>query len=73
MFGESTSLFASRCYIIKLETEGLAAPMAERVKAIAKTEKLDGRPIRDYVALVERHEYNMRQVLNEVEMGVMLK
>ncbi len=46
--------------------------LAERARAIAQAEGLDGQPLAAYVRLVQRHHNNMRGVLQDVESGVML-
>lgn len=62
----------SRCQDLALTTQGLAKSFAARVAAIADSEGLNGRPIEDYVKLAKRCRNNMRAMLQEVELGVML-
>lgn len=68
---DSAPLF-SRCVRIKLTNQGLAQAFAERVRAIAQAEHLDGRPIAEYVKLAQRCRNNCRAMLSEVESGAML-
>jgi DNA polymerase III gamma/tau subunit len=63
----------SRCTEIALVQRGLAEAFAKRALEIAQAENLDGRPLADYVRLVNNCSGNMRQVLSKIESGVMLK
>lgn len=63
----------SRCAVIALAERDLAKPFAERAREIAQAEGLDGRPIADYVRLVNEHRANLRAVLQSIESGAMLK
>lgn len=62
----------SRCAVIALAERDLAKPFAERALEIARAEELDGRPLGDYIRLVNEHRANFRAVLNAIESGVML-
>ena len=62
----------SRCVVIPLTNQGLASIFAERAKAIAGAEGLDGRPLPAYVRLVRECHNNMRAVLQRVEAGEMM-
>ena len=62
----------SRCKRIPLARRDLAKPFAERARAIAQAEGLDGKSIDDYVKLVHKHKLNLRAVLQAVEAGDML-
>lgn len=44
---------------------------AERAHGIATKEGLNGRPIADYVKLVNKHGGNLRAVFGDIESGVM--
>jgi replication-associated recombination protein RarA len=62
----------SRCVQLTLARQGLAKPFAERVRQIAQAEGLDGRPIADYVKLLQKHRNNFRAAIVDVESGCML-
>jgi hypothetical protein len=66
------SPFLSRCVEIRLTIKGLNPIFAARALEIARAEGLDGRELPAYVALVKRHNNNMRRVLCDIEKGVML-
>lgn len=75
LFEDNTdaSPLLSRCIQIELNNKLLAKPFALRAKAIAHRERLDGRPLVDYLALAERCKCNMRMMLQEIESGKMLR
>jgi replication-associated recombination protein RarA len=62
----------SRCISLPLSRRDLARPFAERARAIAIAEGLDGKPIEAYVRLIQKHRQNMRAALQEIEAGCML-
>ena len=68
-----SSPLLSRCVRIPLSQQGLAKAFAERACTIAQTEGLDGKPIEQYVRLVNKHGANLRAVLQSVEAGEMLE
>ena len=63
----------SRCVRINLSNQGLAKAFAERWRAGAMAEGLDGQPIEAYVRLAQRVNNNGRAGWQEIESGAMLK
>jgi len=63
----------SRCYCIELASKGLEGPFAERVKAVARAEGLDGAPVTAYLRLAKRCECNMRAMFQAIECGELEK
>lgn len=62
--------FLSRCVKLELNTvKDTTLAFATRAQKIAHAEKLDGRPLDYYIALVRKNEGNMRSVLQAIEGG----
>jgi len=60
-----------RCTELRLTSQGLSRPFAERAKAIAEAEGLDGQPIEKYMRLAQDCKNSMRAMLDKVEEGAM--
>lgn len=73
LFGQYDGPFRSRCKSIQFTNQGLAQAFAERAKTIAQSEGLDGKPLDQYIRLVQRCRNNLRYVIQEVESGAMLE
>lgn len=61
----------SRCIELPLSRRGLAEAFAARVQEIARAEGLDGKPLKDYVRLLQECRNNFRRALQAVESGAM--
>jgi DNA polymerase III gamma/tau subunit len=68
---DDASPLLSRCLRLDLSRRDLAKPFAQRAKEIAEREGLDGRPLEQYVRLIQKHRQNLRAALQEIESGAM--
>ena len=69
---EEAGPLMSRCTVLRLTSYGMAPLFAERAKAIAAAEGLNGRDMKQYLKLAERCKNNFRAMLSCVEAGEML-
>ena len=65
LFGDDCGPFASRTIRVKLTNQGLGKAFAQRAKAIAQREDLDGKPIEAYERMVRDCKNNMRAAFND--------
>lgn len=65
----------SRCTVLQLESRGksLELAFALHLRTIAQAEGLDGKPVTDYLALVQRQKFNLRACIQSIEAGEMIQ
>lgn len=63
----------SRCIPYRLEGKQYAQRFAERAMSIAEQEGLGGATLPEYVDLAKRCQFNLRQMLCEIEGGLMVR
>jgi len=62
----------SRCVVLPLARRDICQPLAMRAQEIAQKEGLDGKPLGDYIKLLQKHKNNLRAALQEIETGAMM-
>ena len=66
---DDTAPLMSRCAVFALTNQGLSTAFAERAKAIAEAEGINGRPIETYKRLAQRCKNNLRAMLQAIDSG----
>ena len=71
--GEDCKAWYGRLASIEFTSQGLTPLFAARCQEIARMEGLDGKPIENYVRLVNECKGSMREALQRIELGEMLE
>lgn len=62
----------SRCADLRITSQGVSRLFAEKAKAVAEAEGLDGQPIEKYIRLAQDCKNSLRLMYDRIEEGVMI-